>query len=354
MPIVLSSSILKSRFAVPAAVPEDDEGGVIIQGEENPQINPFISDKSPWKTVLKYFGDRDQWELPRDELDRRYSCFMLEPPNMTRPRWFRGFMDYAAKKRYEFKNPQIGSDWKHSQSLLKLLVIRFFELSKSPLTNRSLFRASIVLGLVLIAHRDSSKTSMVLHLARSVMPPEPPEEAPRTLHPNPSRASRRASAPIGLSHPATKSGAATKSRPATKRDARKIVKNLESVYTMMVHISEEIARLNQNRKGTRANPIGDEKKIVGPGIEQLSDNSESEFTSESEDGVEDEVEDQVEHEGGEGLHDDEEDEVQHGDHDESGHQDDDEEEEEEEGHSEDEEYSRGRKRQRLQPSSSSL
>lgn len=330
---------------MPAAVSEHDEGGVIIQGEENHLINPFISGDIPWKTVLKNFGtgDQDRWELPRDDLDRRYSCFKLEPPNMARPRWLPGFMNYAAKKRYEFKHPQIRSDWKHSQSLLKLLVIRFFELSKSPPTSRSLFRASIVLGLVLIAHRDSSKTSMVLHLARSVMPPQ---EAPPTLHPNPSRVSRRATGPIRLSHPATKS------RPATKSDARKIVKNQESLCTMLIHISEEIARLTQNRKGTRTNPIGDEKKIVGPGIVQLSDNSESEFTSESEDGVEDEVEDQVEHEGGEGLHDDEEDEVQHGDHDESGHQDDDD--DEEEGHSEDEEYSRGRKRQRLQPSSSSL
>lgn len=279
MPIVLSSSILKSRFAVPAAVSEDDEGGVIIQGEENPLINPFISDKIPWKTVLKYFGDQDRWELPRDELDRRYSCFMLEPPNMARPRWFRGFMDYAAKKRYEFKNPQIGSDWKHSQSLLKLLVIRFFELSKSPLTNRSLFRASIVLGLVLIAHRDSSKTSMVLHLARSVMPPQ---EVPPNLHPNPSRVSRRASGPIRLSHPDTKS------RPATKNDLRKIIKNQETLHVMLQHVLDS---LPQGRKRTRANPASNEADHQADKVfEILHLSDDSDAASEVEDDVEDEEE----------------------------------------------------------------
>jgi hypothetical protein len=106
---------------------------------------------------------------------------------------------------------------------------------------------------------------------------------------------------------------------------------------MSVNLASEIAKLAQNRKGTRTNRIVDQEPDKVFEFVHLSDDSAS--ASEAEDDVEDEVEDQVEYEGGEGLDDDE-----AGDED----QDDDDDEDEVE------EYRRGSKSQRLEPSSSSL
>lgn len=231
------------------------------------------------------------------------------PPNMRRPEWLEDLLSYGRKQRSAFKNKRT---WHKRQSLLKLLVSRFFVQSNAQQTKQSLFRACIVLGLFLMCNRKAhSMTSMVLHLLVSCSP-----TARRTT----------------LKHKPVRV-----SRPSTKADLRKIIQNQETLYVMSVNLASEIAKLAQNRKGTRTNRIVDQEPDKVFEFVHLSDDSAS--ASEAEDDVEDEVEDQVEYEGGEGLDDDE-----AGDED----QDDDDDEDEVE------EYRRGSKSQRLEPSSSSL
>jgi len=346
MPIKLSPRILLRPDALPSrvvgrgALPSRvsvgrDEGGVIIQGEDNKDVNPFFCDQEEWSSVLEQFGFDRRWAIPENEGDPRFTCFLQEPPNMLRPEWLEEFLSYGRKMRAEFK---IRKSWKKQQSIIKFLVLRFFDRSKARQTEVSLFRASIVLGLFLICHpRSKSMTNMVLHLARSC----PPPARSTTLDPKPVRVSR----------------------PATKADLRKIIKNQETLHLMSLKVSMELRNLTHNRKRTRTNPVSNEPDQEADDVFEivhLSDDSAS--ASEVEDDVEDEVEDQVEYEGGEELEAGDEDELHYEDHDEARDQDDDDDEagdrddddDEDESHSEDEEYGRGRKRQRLQPSSGSL
>jgi hypothetical protein len=310
MPIKLSARILLRSDALPYLVGGRDEGGVIVEGENNEKINPFLSNAED--TVLMRLASNRQWTIPENEGDERFTCFLQEPPNMLRPGWFADFMDHARKMRSHFKvKGEKGYGWKTQQSIIKHLVLRFFNDSKALKTKVSLFRASIVLALFLICHSKSkSMTNMVLHLARSCSFPPP---ARRTaVDPKPVRLSR----------------------PSTKHDVRKVIKNQETLYVMLINLESEIAKLTQNRKGTRTNPIGDQEPDKVFEMVHLSDDSseDSASASEVEDDVDDEVEDQVE------------DEVEYGDHDESGNQDDDD--DEDESQSEDEENGR-RKRRRL-------
>jgi hypothetical protein len=324
MPIKLSSRILLTSDVLPSRVSVHDDGGVIIQGEDNKAVNPFVCDQQDWNSVLKDFGTETRWALPEAEGDLRFVCFNRGPPNIRRPEWLLKFLEYGRKLRSDFKSK---GHWKRQQALLKLLVSRFFHQSKAPKTERSLFRACIVLGLFLICDsKDGSMTNMVLHLARSCSPPA----RSTTLDPKPVRVSR----------------------PGTKDDLRKVIQNQETLHLMLLKISMELGTLTQNRKRTRTNHVSKEPDQEADDvfeIAHLSDDSAS--ASEVEDDVEDVVEDQMEYEGGEELEAGDEDEVQYEDHDEVRDRDDD---DDEESHSEDEEYGRGRKRQRPQPSSGSL
>jgi hypothetical protein len=258
MPIKLSSRVLltSDADAVPPLVSVDDEDGVIIEGENNKDVNPFLRDEE-WISVLDTFGTARAWAMP-EEGDVRFSCFAREPSSMRRPEWLKAFMSYGRKLRFDFK---IRASWRKQQSLLKLIVSRFFVESKAQQTRRSVFRACIVLGLFLICDnsKDGTMTNMVLHLARSCSPPA----RRATLDPKPVRVSR----------------------PATKSDLRKIIKNQETLFLMWHKNTSEIAKLAQNRKGTRTNPISDQEAEEVFEIVHLSDDSEA--ASDSEDDVED-------------------------------------------------------------------
>src|SRR5690349_10592986 len=135
MAITLSSRILLTSKAQASRVSVHDEGGVIIQGENNKDVNPFICDQAEWASVLMDFGTDTQWALPKDEGDLRFVCFIREPPNMLRPEWLTKFLEYGRKLRSDFKSK---GTWRKQQALLKLLVSRFFDYSKAPKTERSL------------------------------------------------------------------------------------------------------------------------------------------------------------------------------------------------------------------------
>jgi hypothetical protein len=177
MPIKLSPRILLTKDAQPSNLLVDDQGGVIIEGEDDEDVNPFVCDQREWMSVLEGFGTGERWALPGDDGDERFTYFVREPPNMLRPKWLSEFLSYGRNLRSVFKSK---GNWRKQQSLLKLIVMRFFDRSKAQQTKRSLFRASIVLGLFLICDRKStSMTNMVLHLARSC--PFPQEAPPNPL-----------------------------------------------------------------------------------------------------------------------------------------------------------------------------
>ncbi|KAF9081322.1 hypothetical protein BGX27_004971 [Mortierella sp. AM989] len=164
---------------------------------------------------------------------------------------------------------------------------------------------------------------MVLHLARSCS--------------SPARSATSDPKPVKVS------------RPATKVDLRKIIKNQETLHLMSLKISLELRNLTQNRKRTRTDPVSNEPDQKADDVFEIVHLSgDSASASEVEDDVEDEVEDQLEYEGGEELEAGDEDEVHYEDHDEARDQDEDDDEAGDrdgddggdESHSADEEYGR--------------
>jgi hypothetical protein len=286
MTIEISKRILTSRHAAPASVPNDD-GGVVVFGEDDANVNPFIDlEADEWNSAIDDFSDEKEWLHILNDADARFKCFLTPPRNMSRPTWLEEFMLSGRQKRNEMKKK---SNWRKGQQLLKFFVSRFFELSNAPHTPQVVFRACVVLGFYLISHpKSKSMTNLVLHLVRTSCPPTMSTEPVGSSRRMESSRSARVSRPLRPSRLARLSGARSqRSRPATRADTRKVIKNQETLYLMLITIHE------QQLKGSRTTRGGKEQTTEFPEIQHISETDDS--SSEEDEGqIESDIEEESE------------------------------------------------------------